>query len=238
VRWLTLTLLSVLALAIGAVASEQVRAQLTPPANAVGRNAALIQSVTRLESENRSLRDAVGRLQGQVVDLEASAPGGAGYRALLQSLGEARMQAGLVAVHGSGVTVTLDSGPDPNSSLDQSQRWLVQYQDVQDLVNLLWAAGAEAVSVNGQRVGPETAFFRAGPQVGISTGLPTSPPLTINALGNPDSLTGTLSDRQNLGDLRTRAAGYHMTFTWQRGTDIALPAYDGAYLFRYAVPLQ
>jgi uncharacterized protein YlxW (UPF0749 family) len=56
--------------------------------------------------------------------------------------------AGLTAAKGPGIVVDLANGKDPHNPNDTRQSWQVRYLDIQDVVNVLWAAGAEAVSVN------------------------------------------------------------------------------------------
>ena len=58
---------------------------------------------------------------------------------------------------------------------------------LQLVVNALWAAGAEAVSINGQRLGPTTAIRFAGEAVLVDF-RPVTNPYEISAIGNPDAL--------------------------------------------------
>ena len=78
--------------------------------------------------------------------------------------------------------------------------------DLQLVVNALWAAGAEAISINGQRLGPTTAIRFAGEAVLVDF-RPVTNPYEVSAIGDPDTLSATTSSRNPevadlAGDLR------------------------------------
>ncbi|MHB8573380.1 MAG: DUF881 domain-containing protein [Candidatus Dormibacteria bacterium] len=229
-------LLGVVSAATVAVAVAQVRSAENAPQSAqVARNQALVQSVARLESDNRDLRHRVSALNSDLAGLENDAASlSADYQAALIQLNAERAAAGLLPAAGDGVQVTLDSGPDPNTPGDRSSRWLVGYQDLEDLVNTLWRGGAEGVSVNGERVVATTAFFQVGAQVGVSTGLPLSLPLRVSATGNPEALQSALATGSGLADLRLRRAQYRLEFSWEQRSGMDLAGFGPGFALRYA----
>jgi uncharacterized protein YlxW (UPF0749 family) len=152
------------------------------------------------------------------------------------AIDEERAAVGLTPLHGPGLTVTLHDGKDPNDPSDHSLGWIIHYQDLQDVVNLLWASGAEAVSVNGQRVVPTSSFFYAGVNVLINNGTRLSSPYTITALGVPSGLDGGMSNRDQLTELKSRSRVYDLGLNWQRSTRLKVPAYDASFLIKYAQP--
>ena len=60
-------------------------------------------------------------------------------------------------------------------------------RDLQDVVNALWLAGAEAMSINGQRLTAATAIRSAGEAILVNS-RPLSPPSLVHAIGNPAPL--------------------------------------------------
>jgi uncharacterized protein YlxW (UPF0749 family) len=109
---------------------------------------------------------------------------------------------GEVAVSGPGLEVTLRDAPssaatpaagdprqDPGGELGR-----VLDRDVQIVVNGLWAAGAEAVAVNGQRLSSLSAIRSAGQAIFVDR-RPLVPPYVIQAIGDPARLqTGLARD--------------------------------------------
>jgi uncharacterized protein YlxW (UPF0749 family) len=89
---------------------------------------------------------------------------------------------GTAAVVGPAVRVSLDSSPyaDENSQVRDS--------DIALLVNALWGAGAEAISVNGQRVTARTGIRTSGDAIEVN-GIGVAPPYVILAIGNTDDLS-------------------------------------------------
>lgn len=89
-------------------------------------------------------------------------------------------------VVGPGITVTLTDrgGPGKGSGA-------VRDQDLALVVNALWAAGADAVSINGQRVGPDT-FVRTAGSVILVNVTPVSSPYEVSAIGDANALSVAL----------------------------------------------
>ncbi|MEZ7678111.1 DUF881 domain-containing protein [Pauljensenia sp. 27098_8_107] len=101
-------------------------------------------------------------------------------------------------VSGPGITVTLTdrSGPGKGSGA-------VRDQDVAMVVNALWAAGAEAISVNGQRIGPDTFVRTAGSAILVNV-TPVSSPYEVVAIGDSNALSVALV-RGSTGDYLSAA---------------------------------
>lgn len=220
------------------LAATQFRSQPLPPSNRVARDEALRKSVTQLEDQNRALKARVQSLQSAVKTGEdESARRSSAAEQLKAQLDEQRTLAGLAALHGPGLTVLLHDGPDPNDPNDRSLGWLVHYQDLQDIVNLLWASGAEAVAVNGERIVPTSSFHYAGVNILVNNGSRISGPYTVTALGDPSSLANGVDDPNQLAELKSRNRVYGLGFSWLKTTHASVPSYDATFLVKYAQPL-
>jgi uncharacterized protein YlxW (UPF0749 family) len=219
-------------------AATQFRSQPLPPSNRVARDEALRKSVNQLEDQNRALKAQVQGLQTQVkAGEDQSANRSSAVQEVKAQLDDQRVIAGLTALHGPGLTVLLHDGTDPNDPADKSLGWTVHYQDLQDIVNVLWAAGAEAIAVNGQRMVPTTAFHYAGVNILVNNASRLTAPYTVTALGNPSSLAGGLGNPDQLAELKSRNRIYGLGFSWLRSTRLSLPAYDATFLVKFAQPL-
>ncbi|PFG36881.1 uncharacterized protein YlxW (UPF0749 family) [Flavimobilis soli] len=101
--------------------------------------------------------------------------------------------AGTVAVTGPGLRVTLDDAPasTPLSATVRPDSLVVHQQDLEAVINALWAGGAEAMTLQGQRVTVSTAFRCVGNVLSLG-GRVYSPPYRVEAIGDPNALTAAL----------------------------------------------
>jgi uncharacterized protein YlxW (UPF0749 family) len=230
-------LIAIVALVFGFVAAAQLRTQLITPSNRVERNQALVRSVQELELVNANDRQRITQLRGQISGQEAkAAERDAATRQLRDEVATLRAHAGETALRGPGVTVDLGSGRPSGNSSDQSQTYLADFQDVQDVVNLLFAAGAEGVAVSGRRVTPLSGFHGQAGTAVIDQGPPLLAPFRVAAVGNRSQMEATLNDTSALGDLRYRQRQYGVQFSWNGSPSVALPANDSGLEVSYAQP--
>ena len=150
-------------------------------------------------------------------------------------LAQARFLAGLTPVQGPGVVVTLtDSKKQPikmPSGLTPPN--LIHGTDINQVVNELKAAGAEAISVNGQRLVATSAVRNAGPTIFVNN-TPEAASYTIKAIGDSKTLAGAL-DMQ--GGIASQLKSFDPAmFSVQEAPTLMLPAYTGTDTPRYARP--
>ncbi|QYJ05121.1 DUF881 domain-containing protein [Nocardioides panacisoli] len=158
--------------------------------NADVTEASRAQILDRIESTDRSLDSAQAALadlqaanaaaENNLVDLGGSL---AETSARSRTLGG---QTGSTAVTGPGIRITFEHLP----SADPATEW-VRDSDLAALVNGLWAAGAEAISINGQRINARGGIRNVGNNVEINKRVVGSP-YTVLAIGNPDTLAANL----------------------------------------------
>jgi uncharacterized protein YlxW (UPF0749 family) len=150
-----------------------------------------------------------------------------------------REPAGLTAVHGPGIEVTLDDAP---ASIRQSvgqadeREVIVHQQDIQAVANALWAGGAEAMTIQGQRVVSTTGIKCVGNTV-ILHGIPYSPPYRIAAIGDPDTLRRNLLASGYVQAYLQDVDIYELGWSVEEHDDLTAPAYDGSMEMRYARPV-
>lgn len=231
-----LGLLAVVALATGFVLAGQVRTQLLTPSNQVARYQALVRSVQDLEATNAADRSQIAALRAQISALEADAAArSAETQALQGQVADLRAHAGLVAMQGPGVEVQLRNGvAGPNGSSQTG--YLVNFQDVQDLINFLFANGAEAIAVNQRRITPLSSFSGSAGQVVIDQGPPLASPITVAAIGDRNRMRDALADPTALPDVRARQVQYQLQLTFQGIPDVAVPAYDSSLQIPHVSP--
>jgi uncharacterized protein YlxW (UPF0749 family) len=170
------------------------------------------------------------RLRTEVARVQALAAAGnsrvAAERAKADALAAA---AGLVAVTGSGVTVRLNDAPRRDGVPPASSNpddLVVHQQDVQAVVNALWAGGAEAMTLMGQRVISTSAVRCVGNTV-VLHGRVYSPPFVVSAIGDPDRLRTALDQEPGVEFFRTYVDRYGLGYSVRTSDTLDLPAYDG-----------
>ena len=157
------------------------------------------------------------------------------------ALARAEASAGAVPVSGPGLLVTLanadpsaDEDPVGGGTAEEDPREQVQDGDLQLVVNALWAAGAEAISINGQRLGPTTAIRFAGEAVLVDF-RPVTNPYEISAIGDPDSLSAEFLASPEVGALAVISQTFGLRFEYAEEEELSLPAASVPEL-RSAVP--
>ncbi|HEY6103649.1 MAG TPA: DUF881 domain-containing protein [bacterium] len=197
------------------------------------------RNVYALATLLREEREARAGLETQVTDLrkklEAYERTASEGRSLAEAMGREletlRIALGLKAMRGPGVVVRV---ADPKTQPKGSNPVVVSYQDIVAVVNELWAAGAEAIAVNGQRLTATTGLSQVSGTVVVNLQRLTGP-FDIAAIGDPSTLDGALNIRGGLLD-GLRALGLTITIT--RRDSLTVPAYKGSITFEHAVPVQ
>src|SRR5256885_11316627 len=217
----TFALIALVALATGFVLAGQIRAQLLTPSNQLARYQALVRNVQELEATNADDRRQIASLRVQIDGLESEAAArSAATQALKSQLSDLRAHAGLVAMHGPGLEVSLRNGV-PGPDTGGKSGYLVNGQDVQDVVNLLFAQGAEGIAVNGRRITPLTAFSGSEGQIVIDQGTPFASPVRVAAIGDRNRMQEALGDPAALPDVRARQIQFQLHLTFEGSPNIS-----------------
>jgi uncharacterized protein YlxW (UPF0749 family) len=202
-----------------------------------GRHSDLISLVSAQRSEVQDLRRQVRTDQAAINALLHSVDGAAPPK-LHRQLAALGATAGLSAQHGEGVAVSLDDAPrgEPVPEGIDPDLLLVHQQDIQAVVNALWAGGAKGVSLQGQRVIATTGIKCVGNTV-VLQGVPYSPPYRIVAVGAPSALQTALAASPQVQAYRDYTAPpYNLRWSMRTSVNVTVPAYSGALTLDYARP--
>lgn len=212
------------------------------PAVAEARRA-LLADVRARAAGNDALQRRVAELRLTLARArdESLAAASAGAR-LREQLAALERVSGAVPVAGPGVRVVLDDAPAGRRSPPTARPGTgavdpgrVVDRDLQAVVNALWAAGAEAVAINGQRLTTLSAIREAGDAILVDF-RPLSPPYRVVAIGDPDGLGTRFADSVAGRRFGTYAATYGLRFDIQPQAALRLPA-AGTVSLRRARPL-
>lgn len=195
------------------------------------RGADLRDLIVTQAQRNEELRRQADALSGEVEALTGQQPGSSG---LSEQVKVAESQAGLLAVTGPGLRVTLTDAPnDVRPAGVDDDALVVHQQDIQAVVNALWAGGAEAMTIQGERVVSTTGIKCVGNTV-VLHGIPYAPPYVIEAIGDPDLLQQGLDDARQVQIYRQYVAAYGLGYSVDRERQLDLPAYNGTIGLRFA----
>lgn len=182
-----------------------------------------LSEITLALNQARSERDA---LQEKNDALEATIKEYQDGMRVGQEVEQLRLFAGLTAVSGSGLHVTMnDSSTNKGGDMNA---YLVHAEDLLSVVNELYAAGAEAVSINGQRMVANSAITCAGSIVMVN-GVRVAAPFEILAAGDPEVMQSALKFPGGVVD---SLAPWGIEITIRKDADVTVPAYTQSALFQ------
>jgi uncharacterized protein YlxW (UPF0749 family) len=187
------------------------------------------------DARRERLADDVAALRAQVDALTREQTDTVGLE--WQSAGTAYdIASGRLAVTGTGITVSLDDAPvdGPRPAGTGPDDLVVHQQDLQAVINALWAGGAEAMALMDQRVISTSAFQCIGNVLSLQ-GRRYSPPYVVTAVGDPEELLDALDADPAVRAYRSwvDAVGLGWSVT-EPGGGVEVPAYDGSVDMRYA----
>jgi uncharacterized protein YlxW (UPF0749 family) len=221
-----LTLAVGLVLAAVVVTLGGAQAQVAAPTLAKERQ----KLIDRIESETAAadgLQKSVDKLRDDVSARQREALKDQGVPgAELVSL-----LAGATAVTGPGVKLVVDDakeatsggGSNPRTSSDFSDTGRVRDRDMQRVVNGLWSSGAEAISVNGQRLTALSAIRAAGDAILVDN-KPLAPPYTVLAIGDGQRLSTAFQDSDDGQYLHVLEENYGIRASISAQSRLELPA--------------
>ncbi len=197
-----------------------------------GRYTDLATLVSTDAERYERLQDRAGDLQTEVERLSRDVDDRTAQR-IRRRADAMRDPAGLEPVNGSGVTIVLSDAPrevfedalnDPDADL---RPFVVHQQDIQAVVNALWVGGAQAMTIQGQRVVTTTGIKCESSAVQLQ-GVPYPQPYTIQAVGDPTALAIALDADPYVQGFRDDADKPEVGVGWDFETEdsVEAPAYE------------
>lgn len=180
---------------------------------------ALVAKAQDQRAEMEETRKEVVELRRAVEDAQESVLAASeSGRILQEQLDGLEVTAGAAPATGPGVRIVVDDKAGAGT-----ERQVVLDKDLQILVNGLWSAGAEAVSVNDQRVTSLTSIRTAGDAITVNL-RSLSRPYTVNALGDPDQLPARFVESAAGSWWLNLKSVYGLQFTMTREESLTVPA--------------
>jgi len=201
--------------------------------------------VTELSGLISQRQEAIARQEQQAAEQEKqiqqltdqAASRNSGVAQAQQDGDSGAVSAGLVALTGPGLEITLDDAPArPDGTLPANARpddLVIHQSDVQAVVNAVWAADADGVAIMDQRLDATSAVRCVG-NVLLLQGRTYSPPFVITAIGDVDAVKAQLAASPQVDLLQQAVDAFGLTFTVRGKTSVTLPKFTGSLDLQYA----
>ena len=200
----------------------------------IQKSTQLVTELTKIKNERDLLQSEVETLEARLKEIEESeSKGSVLIKNLNEDLNRYKALSGLVDVAGQGVEILIDN---PQTSVDSTyeSNLVYDYELILSLVNELNAAGAEAISINDQRVLSTTEIRAAGSDINVNK-IPQNLPLIIRAIGSSVTLDNAVTNRMGIvAELRDRKYVVEV----KRMEKVTISKYAGVVEFRYANIVQ
>lgn len=192
------------------------------------READLLRELQTAKEEIEALKEDYEKSQEIVEEYKTNSSTNDTLIASMQEeLNKANVLAGLSNVKGEGVVITLKDSTDTEVSVEAG---LVHDTDLTAIVTELKAAGAEAISINGQRIIATSAIRCVGPTIQVNS-VKVASPFYIKAIGNSKYLESALNIKNGVVD---SLKAYGINVDIQTDESITIDKYDLSLKLKYA----
>jgi uncharacterized protein YlxW (UPF0749 family) len=221
---------------LGGLLAVQVHSKQVRGATQVGRQtSALVGMLTNTQAQLQKQKEETERLQARLAQYETEAVSETGMVKLMaEQLNSSRVALGLLPVKGPGVQLELDdSTMRAGNDFGGQDLYVVHDYDLVQISNELRAAGAEAISLNGQRLVSGSAIICSARLIKVNDET-ISPPFTFLAIGNKDNLMSALNIRDGVLD-RLRVMQFKVKLTPKE--ELVIPPIAIAPSYKFAKPV-
>ena len=223
-------LLIIVAILIGALLGASALALRAPTTATSKIKADLVARIEGRRAHADSQTALIASLRNQINTAQAAALSQQSQGALTAELSKLELAAGTVPVTGPGLVVTVDDAPsgpapiapaNPGTAAAPDQGKVIA-TDLQIVVNGLWEAGAEAISINGHRLTSRAAIRSAGAAILVDY-RPLIRPYVITAIGDPGSLGVEFADNSGGSYLQSLTSNYQIRGDIQNRSSVVVP---------------
>jgi uncharacterized protein YlxW (UPF0749 family) len=228
--------LGVALLGLGFLVAAQLAAEGPRVRYTTQERSPLVETATRLQERQDALKASILDTRRRIEAVEGASQGSATLvRDLNDALREARIAAGLIPLTGSGIVLQLEDSQEPPAPDGNAADYLVVARDLRAVVEELWAAGAEAIAINGERLTPTTAIIDIGSSILVNAAY-LAPPYQVAAIGPADLYPRLGASPGFVYFIRARAEGFGIRVSVAEPAAVEVPAFAGTVTLRYARP--
>jgi len=238
-------LLVIVAVLIGGLLAISALALRAPETTASSAKAYLVSRIEAMRAHAEGQTRLIATVRREIDNAQAAALGRQSQTLLAEELSRLEIAAGTVPVTGPGLVLTVDDAAveagaknpnvDPLAATAPDQGKVIA-RDLQIIVNGLWQAGAEAISVNGHRLTTRAAIRFAGAAILVDY-RPLTRPYVITAIGDPGSLSADFAAGDGGSYLQSLEANYKIRGDIKEHSSVVVPG-EPALSLRMAEPVQ
>ncbi|HEX9743871.1 MAG TPA: DUF881 domain-containing protein [bacterium] len=231
----------VLSIALGIILSfpfKVISSEQKEPAQVESRQE-LASLMTKIQDENEELTQELKETREHVTSLESALlERDQASAEITNSISRYRILAGLDAVQGPGIRLTLSEDSSGIPQGVEVRPYLIHQTDLLNIVNELWLAGAEAIAIRSgektERLVLDSSIRCVGSLIDVNNTRMT-PPFDIIAIGDPEILNSVLTMP---GGVLEPLTWYSIKWEIVKSDNFTLPAFRGSTLMEYAKPLE
>ena len=222
-------LVAAVALLTGFMFAVSATALRPKPTAAAEVRSELLQQIEAVQAAGEEKERTLDALTKEVQERESLALAGPDGESVAEQVKRLEIAAHTTPLSGPGLVVTLDDNPElddlgdggirPESAFEAGR---VNAGDLQYVVNGLWGAGAEAISINGHRL-TATAAIRFAGEALIVDFRPLSRPYVITALGDAETMERFINASAVRQNLDTLTQQYGIVAELQPSDDLSVP---------------
>lgn len=218
------TLVALSGVVFGLLISAQFRSIPDRVINPIAPYTSLKETKESLYQEQSDLKANILELQKSIDSAEKSILEAKLSKVELANIKTKKAQAGLTKLNGPGIIIELDDSKKEQITEDS----IVHAADLRDIINLLWSSGAEAISINNQRVVANTAIDCIVNTILVNNTRLTTP-FKIEAIGDQNNMYEKIISPNNLAGLHDRQKENGLIFNTAKNNDITVPVFDGSF---------
>lgn len=193
------------------------------------RNSDLIDEVFRLQEKNNKLYEQLEDSEDRLEKIRTQAASGSEEDTEAEAeLKDNNLLLGLSEMNGEGIIIILDDNRNIQGDEINVSQYLVHEEDLLQVVNELFNAGAEAISINGHRVVNSTAILCDGNIIRVN-GKVITVPITIKAISSKAIYNTLIRPRGYLQLMADEGVDVKI----ERLDKITIPKYDGVYNYSH-----
>ena len=203
-------------------------------ASPIKKDQELSSSFTTIINERDSLKQQIDELESQIKEIEDSASQeNALVKRLTEEVTKYKLLGGFADAIGQGIEIQIDN-PSTEVGSNFDVNIVNDFDMINTLINELNAAGAEAISINDERIIATTEIRNAGNNISINT-IPYKPPFIVKAIGDKNTLEGALNQLFGIASA-FRDRGYY--FEIRKSDNIEVLKYNGVVKNSYLSPKE
>lgn len=181
-----------------------------------------LNKIIKIKEEELRLLENIAQGDDNIIDI------------LINDIRYNKIHSGLTPLNGPGITITMYDNPEERDWGFDFNDDVIHDSDILTIINDLRIAGAEAISINGERVVSTSEIKCGGPIIRIN-GRSSGTPFVVKAIGDPSLLYASVNAPGTNGDILRNV--YQIGFETTIEDLIKIPAYTRVPNFTYARPL-